>query len=55
MRIVSVIVFVLFSMMLLVGLLDWASGCGEVWYDYNGRAHQGECAGTEWFRSHFGV
>ena len=53
MRIVSGIVMVAFAMMLLIGMLDWWGGCGEVWHDYAGRKFMGECVGTEWLRSYF--
>jgi hypothetical protein len=40
---------VVFTVFLVVFLLDWTGGCGEVFEYANGTLHQGECVGRDVF------
>jgi hypothetical protein len=40
---------VVFTAFLVVFLLDWTGGCGEVFEYANGTLHQGECVGRDVF------
>jgi hypothetical protein len=37
------------TVLLVVGLLDWFSGCGESWVQADGSRVMGECIGRELF------
>jgi hypothetical protein len=38
-----------FTVFLVVFVLDWTGGCGEVFEYANGTLHQGECVGRDVF------
>jgi hypothetical protein len=40
---------VVFTVFLVVFVLDWTGGCGEVFEYANGTLHQGECVGRDVF------
>jgi hypothetical protein len=40
---------VVFTVFLIVFVLDWTGGCGEVFEYANGTLHQGECVGRDVF------
>jgi len=40
---------VVFTVFLVVFLLDWTGGCGEVFEYANGTLHQGDCVGRDVF------
>lgn len=40
---ISFAVFVFFMALLVVTMVEWASGCGETWVDSKGAEHVGEC------------
>ena len=42
-----------FMGLLLIGLLDWFSGCGESWVQADGTRIMGECMGRELFFNFF--
>ena len=41
------------TVLLVVGLLDWFSGCGESWIQADGTRIMGECMGREMFFNFF--
>jgi hypothetical protein len=41
------------TVLLVVGLLDWFSGCGESWIQADGARIMGECMGRELFFNFF--
>ena len=46
-----VLSLVVFTVFLVVFVLDWTGGCGEVFEYANGTLHQGECVGRDVFFS----
>jgi hypothetical protein len=42
-----------FALFLVIGLLDWAGGCGESFTYADGSVHSGECLGRNLVKSTF--
>jgi hypothetical protein len=48
-----VVLATVITVLLVVGLLDWFSGCGESWIQADGTRIMGECMGRELFFNFF--
>jgi hypothetical protein len=48
-----VVLATVITVLLVVGLLDWFSGCGESWIQADGTRIMGECMGREMFFNFF--
>lgn len=48
-----VVLATVITVLLVVGLLDWFSGCGESWVQADGTRIMGECMGREMFFNFF--
>jgi hypothetical protein len=44
---ITVVSVVLFTALIVVGVLDWTGGCGETFVHADGTRHAGDCIGRE--------
>jgi hypothetical protein len=52
-KLVNFLAALVFTLFLVIGLLDWAGGCGESYTYADGSVHSGECIGRNLVKSTF--
>jgi hypothetical protein len=50
---ITVVSVVLFTALIVVGVLDWTGGCGETFVHADGTRHAGDCIGREILKGGF--